>query len=706
MHTLSKLAVAAVALLGTTSCSVLPRQNTPDWQSTPFNPPAIPLAVRSPYLSAWLPGGDSGGRLNGQWPTFWTGSILGWAGYVRVDGKVYTFLGAPSVAGATLATQKQMQFTGTKSTFILGAGPVDLNVTFLSPVEPTDYLRQSIPFSYMSLSVKSTDGSAHKIQYYTDISAEWVSGDNSLGAKWSTANLTTNGGSIVHEVSLQNPTKYGEINDHTQYGSAYYGTNQVQGLTYATGEDAIVRATFIKQGALSNSQDTQYRAISDRWPVFAFARDIGSTTNSASSPVVFAVGNVRDPLVQYVVGGNKLEERHPFWLSKYPSARDMISAFLSITEYQHAVAAAWAIDSKIYNDATPISADYTAITQLSLRQAFAGVELTISKTTGGGYNTSDVKVFMKEISSDGNVNTVDVIFPAWPLFLYLNPDMGRRLLEPLFQYQQTGLYPNKWSVHDIGSNYPNATGHNDGSDESMPVEESGNMLIMALSYTRATKDNSLIANNYNLLSQWTQFLVNDSLIPALQLSTDDFAGHLANQTNLAVKGIVGIRAMSEIATLLGKSDDAKKYLDIATSYVPKWQKLATSNEGHLVLNYGSLSSWGLAYNLYADKLFQFKLFPQSIYDMQSGWYDDQGAEYGIALDSRHSYTKSDWQIFTAGMVLPNTRETLISRLRDYLANGKNNAPFSDWYDAISGKSVGFRARPVVGGHFALLVLPK
>ncbi|KAG9084624.1 hypothetical protein FS749_005086, partial [Ceratobasidium sp. UAMH 11750] len=471
-------------------------------------------------------------------------------------------------------------------------------------------------------------------------------------------------------------------------------------------QDTVVRAAFIKQGALDNSQDTQYRAISDRWPVFAFARDIGSTTNSAANPLVFAVGHVRDPLVQYVVAGNKLEERHPYWLSKYPNATDMISSFLSASEYQHAVSAAWAIDNKIYNDATPISADYTAVTQLSLRQAFASIEITVPKAASGGYNTSDVKVFMKEISSDGNVNTVDVIFPAWPVFLYLNPDLGRRLLEPLFQYQQTGLYPNKWSIHDIGASYPKATGHNDGGDESMPVEESGNMLIMALSYTRATKDTSMIARNYNLLTQWTQFLVNDSLIPAEQLSTDDFAGHLANQTNLAVKGIIGIRAMSEISSLLGKQDDAKKYLDIATSYVPRWQKLATSNEGHLVLNYNNPSSWGLTYNLYADKLFQFKLFPQSIYEMQSGWYDDQGAQYGVALDSRHSYTKSDWQIFTAGVVLTNTRDTLVSRVRDYLANGKNNAPFSDWYDAISGKSVGFRARPVAGGHFALLVLPN
>jgi hypothetical protein len=33
------------------------------------------------------------------------------------------------------------------------------------------------------------------------------------------------------------------------------------------------------------------------------------------------------------------------------------------------------------------------------------------------------------------VNTVDVMFPAWPAFLYLNPSWGKYLLLPLFEYQ-------------------------------------------------------------------------------------------------------------------------------------------------------------------------------------------------------------------------------------------------------------------------------
>ena len=51
-----------------------------------------------------------------------------------------------------------------------------------------------------------------------------------------------------------------------------------------------------------------------------------------------------------------------------------------------------------------------------------------------------------------NVNTVDVIMPSWPAFLYTSPKLGRFLLEGLFRYQATGQYPNKWSVHDLGAN--------------------------------------------------------------------------------------------------------------------------------------------------------------------------------------------------------------------------------------------------------------
>jgi hypothetical protein len=551
------------------------------WDAIPFSPPSYPLAVRTPYLSAWLPQG-SGAALNDVWPEFWTGSILGWAGFVKVDDKAYSFLGAPVVDGSlfTKAVQKSATFTATQSIFVLTAGPVDITVTFLSPVEPKDLVKQSLPFSYLAVSAVSNDGGSHDVHVYTDISGEWISGDVNLQANWTT---TDNDNIITHQAQLVSPTVYGEANDHIQHGSSYYSTQNGDGVTYQTGEDISVRAAFISASKLSNTQDTEFRAINNRWPVFALARSLGSVKNQSSSPAIFTIGHVRDPVIHYIVKGDALQDRHPYFLTQYSSAGQIISDFLP--GYEDALTRAKAMDAQVNSDSTKISDDYAGIVDLSIRQTFGAIELTVSKTESGEIDPDDLLVFMKEISSNGNMNTVDVIFPAWPAFLYFNPELGKHLLDVLFRYQASGLYPNKWAIHDIGASYPRALGHNDGNDEPMPVEESGNMLIMALSYTQKTGDKSIINTYGNLLDQWTQFLIEDSLIPNNQLSTDDFAGRLENQTNLAIKGIIGIRAMGEISSLLGNEEDAANYSSIAASYVEQWETLATSKtSSHKTLN--------------------------------------------------------------------------------------------------------------------------
>jgi len=364
------------------------------------------------------------------------------------------------------------------------------------------------------------------------------------------------------------------------------------------------------------------------------------------------------------------------------------------------------LDAQIESDANLINSEYAGLVAISLRQALGASEITISKDSTGGWNTSDILMFLKEISSDGNVNTVDVIMPAWPAFLYTNPVFGKYLLEGLFRYQATGLYPNKWSVHDLGASYPLALGHNDGLDEAMPVEECGNMLIMSLSYAQKTGDFSQITQYTALLDQWTQYLINDSLIPNDQISTDDFAGALANQTNLAIKGIVGIKAMSVIWGILGNTAQESNYSSIAASYVPQFEGFATSTTGpHLTLDYGDENSWGLSYNLFGDKLLGLNLFPQSVYDEQTAWYPTVDAAFGVPLDTRHTYTKSDWQIWTSTLMTNNaTRDMFINAVYKFASNGTSNAPFGDWYDTVAGLDEGFRARPVVGGHLAHLVL--
>jgi hypothetical protein len=244
-----------------------------------------------------------------------------------------------------------------------------------------------------------------------------------------------------------------------------------------------------------------------------------------------------------------------------------------------------AIDSKIAHDSSQVGGqDYSTITTLSVRQAFAATVLGVTLTSP--------LLFLKEISSNGNIQTVDVMYPSLPLFLYLNPSMVKYLLDPLYINQESGHWPHTYAIHDLGANFPRAIGHEDGNAEEMPVEESGNMIIATLAYAQRANDIGYLKTHYNMMKQWTQYLVQDSLIPGHQLSTDDFQGALQNQTNLALKGILAIGAMSEVARLIGEGDDSKLYGGIAKDYIAKWEGFAVVDRKHTNLDYQDAKSHG------------------------------------------------------------------------------------------------------------------
>lgn len=195
---------------------------------------------------------------------------------------------------------------------------------------------------------------------------------------------------------------------------------------------------------------------------------------------------------------------------------------MSFFHNDYAIAAGLAtdFDNKVASDSGAAGGqEYTTMTTLATRQAFGALQLAGTP--------EEPLIFLKEISSNGNTQTVDVIFPAHPIFLYTNPTLLKLLLDPLFINQEAGKYPNQYSIHDLGAHFPNATGHPDGKDEPMPLEECGNMLIMTLAYAQRSGDTAYLNQHYKILNQWTQYLIAEALIPASQISTDDFAGPLA-----------------------------------------------------------------------------------------------------------------------------------------------------------------------------------
>ena len=421
--------------------------------------------------------------------------------------------------------------------------------------------------------------------------------------------------------------------------------------------------------------------------------------SDGGSSVMFTIGVTQDQVINFLGSGTEPIALDAGWKGTYGSGLAAMTGFFK--DFGAAAAEARTLDAKISGDSIRAAGqDYATITTLAVRQAFGGLQVAVGP--------KQTYVFLKEISSDGDCSTVDVIFPAVPILFYLNPTLVKLLMDPLYENQEAGHYPNTYAIHDLGI-FPNALGYPQGTDEGMPLEECGNMVIMTLGYAQRTGDDAYISKHWPLIDQWASYLVNDSLIPSNQLSTDDFAGRLANQTNLALKGIIGLKAISEMARRAGIDD---KYGATADSYLHQWMRLGTNagaNPPHTTLAYGQDDTHGLLYNLYADRLLGFDFVDRSVYDMQSAFYPTVAREFGVPLDTRHNWTKTDWEMWVAAIASDDTRKLIHGLVVKFLAGTPTHRPWTDLYDATDasyGDAPQFVARPVMGGVIALLALPQ
>ena len=529
------------------------------------------------------------------------------------------------------------------------------------------------------------------------------------------------------------------------------------------------------QRTLGDFVDTDFRPFGTRDPAFAFAHDFGTVT---SASVMYSIGSVQQPVIRYLTAQGVVPLQPwwsqcygdifrmiYFHFNDFNQTQRLAGAFESqlkadVDSYYSSNMAMvysngpatnppfYSNGSKAYTNGTDQYGDqyifdpnnaygfldpnnfsgvaipdveeaqaYYSIIALSTRQIMGAYVLTVppvSDCNNSTTNTSEPLMFQKEISSDGNVNTVDVMFPAMPFFLYANPELLRYNLEPLFQNQEAGFYPNGYSMHDLGTHYPNATGHVEGDDECMPVEESGNMILMSYAYYKFSGNSGFLQQHYAKLQQFASYLIQFSLTPGNQLSTDDFAGQLVNQTNLAIKGIIGISAMSHVSSLANDPSNSQNYSTTASNLYKQWESFAIDPSGkHTMLSYQWRSTYSLLYNTYPDVLLDLNLIPQSLYDMQSSWYPTVSQIFGVPLDSRHSYSKTDESLWTAATCSPETRRLFVNAIGNWLNETSTDRPFTDLYETIDHGSypvspmpVFFIARPVVGGHFSLLALER
>lgn len=453
-----------------------------------------------------------------------------------------------------------------------------------------------------------------------------------------------------------------------------------------------MRNNFIKEGKLDNTVDKDFRPISSHWPGIAFARQI-TANDKPSTPVFYGIAHVRRPAINYTDA-----QLNQLWESYFDRDDSKMISFVMEDSLQ-ALERADALDKKVMSDAQKEGGEsYVKVVLTALRQAYGGMEIM---------GTPDKPWLMvKEISSDGNCQTVDVIYPHFPVQYYLNPKIIKYLLDPLLDNQEKGYFPQKYCMHDLGYNYPRCVGHRDGHQEAMEVEESANIMIMMAAYVKATNDTEFAKKHYKISKQWTQYLVDKGLITNLALTTDDFLEKQINSTNLSVKAIVGIAGMAQLAERVGEKSDQTRYREVAEKYAEEWLALAQDPSGsHLKKSYNLANTWFMVYNLYADRLLETKLFEEKLFRQQDEWYKSLFNDYGLPLQSDYKGTKFDWSFFTAASSSDKEfRQMVYEHTAHYLKERPNRSPFPDYADTFSGSAPGFINRPVIGGVFAPLTV--
>lgn len=577
------------------------------------------------------------------------------------------------------ATQKNLTFNATQTAYQFTCGKVDLNLTFTSPLLINDLDILARPVSYISAKVKSNDGAQHTVQLYFGASTD-------IAANTSTQAITTkkynaNGVSILKAGTVEQPVLQKRGDDlRIDWGYMYVAAATSANIKQSVSADAGISNVFAP---------VTKPVVTGKHLVLNTIVNLGKTGEKEKEQVLM-LGYDDLYAIQYFKTNLK-----PWW--KLSGSTIELELAKAAKDYPAVIKKCEVINEMIRNDALKAGGEkYAQICEIAYRQSLAAHKLVKSPE-------GEILYLSKENYSNGSINTVDITYPSAPLFLAYNPELLKGMMNGIYYYSESGKWPKPFPSHDLGT-YPLANGQTYGED--MPVEECGNMVILTAAIAKAEGNADYAKKHWKTLCIWADFLSREGFDPANQLCTDDFAGHLARNANLSMKAIVALGGYVQVARQLGEKEAADKYDAIAKGMVTKWMEMAKDGD-HYALTFNDKGTWSQKYNLVWDKILQMNLFPQEVYDTEVKYYLTKQNEFGLPLDSRATYTKSDWVTWTA--VLANDQKdfhSIIDPMYHYATATTSRVPISDWHETKTGKQVGFQARSVVGGYYIKVLEQK
>jgi hypothetical protein len=655
-------------------------------QNPSFRPPAVPLVTHDPYLSIW----SCSDTLHGVPTTHWSRTIQPMHSMVRINGEAFRLMGTQPEAVPALP-QQQVRVLPTRTIYQFANAKVRVTLTFLTPALPSNLDLLSRPLTYILWDVVSLDGAKHKVEVYFDCGPELVV--NKLNQVVEVSEVEVPGLEVWRMGTVDQPVleRSGD-KVRIDWGHLYVGMrdNPVNQLAPFTGDRA--RARFAAQGRLPLGEpDSIPNSISGGAPVIAAAiplGNVGMLRNRGTCHILLAYDDVRS--IRYFD-----EELQAYWRRNGMDATRLLDN--AEADLGEVLKRCEAFDEAFMRDMTRVGGrQYALMAALAYRQTLAGCKL-VADSAGAPL------LFPKENASNGCIGTVDVTYPMMPFQLLFSPALAKAALVPALEYAQSSRWTFPFAPHDLGT-YPHATGQAYGGGETslegqMPIEETANLLLLVGALSKVEGNTAFADRYWPLLEQWANYLKDCGWDPGEQLCTDDFTGPMPHNVNLSAKAICALGAFGQLCEMRGDPDAARRWNDTALDWVDQWVD-AAYNSGHYRLAFDQPNTWSQKYNLVWDRLLGLGLFPSNVIREEMDHYLRSQLEYGLPLDSRDTFTKLDWIVWTACLTGDRAdQDQLLEPTFRFLNETFERVPMTDWYYADTARQRGFQARPVVGAVF-------
>ena len=639
--------------------------------------PSYPLITHDPFFSIWHSGNEP---AQGD-TVHWSGvrKILG--GQLWIDGVQRRFLGR---RGKQAMKMTGLTVTPLSTRYTMEALGVRLVMSFTSPLLPDDLDVLSTPVSFVDFSLESTDGAPHEVKLCFQVNAD-----------------------LCHS-GEEEPEMRQDFFEIGALNIGYMGR--------------------VKQMPLSGCGD---RLTMDWGHVFLASEDEVDGDPQSVHVLLQVRKTARVPFTSHILVGyddlasiNYFGRLLPAYYAR--NGKNIVDALLEFSERREEILGRCrAFDERVLEDAFRAGGEQLQeIACAAFRQSVAGHKLVEGPD-------GELLFISKENDSNGCAATVDVSYPSSPLYLLYAPELVRAMCRPVFRTAKMPAWHYDFAPHDAGR-YPILYGQQYGSrfrakhqqdgnslvpyylypsgadlyfdDKQMPLEESADMILMLAAAGKADGDYRLAGEELPLLRRWCRYLITHGEIPANQLCTDDFAGHLDQNVNLSAKAFLGVAAFSEILKALGEAEEAEECFREAKRLSESWRRRA-GEAGKTYLTFRG-DSWSIKYNLVWDKLFGWGFLPGDFYEKEVESYLSHQNAYGLPLDGRSSIGKTDWILWTAALGNRRQAEELMAPVLKYLHETPTRVPFSDFYDTETGASEWFIARTVQGGVFMPVLMDR